>query len=79
LSFEGLFLIKVLAATVDQSHHLLVKFSCKNACEKCKNCNMLFAANVAVGQEVIVIAIVIALFILKTLLMNTSTSQIEAE
>jgi len=78
LSFEGLFLIKVLAATVDQSHHLLVKFSCKNACEKCKNCNMLFAANVAVGQEVIVIAIVIALFIL-TLLMNTSTSQIEAE
>ena len=78
MSFEGLFLIKVLAATVDQSHHLLVKFSCKNACEKCKNCNMLFAANVAVGQEVIVIAIVIALFIL-TLLMNTSTSQIEAE
>jgi len=33
LSFKSLFLVNVLTSTVDQSHHLLVKFSCKNACE----------------------------------------------
>jgi len=28
-----LFLVKFLTSTLDQSHHLLVKISCKNACE----------------------------------------------
>jgi len=40
---------------------------------------MLFAANIAVEQEVIVAAIVIALFYIYTLLMHTSTRSIEAE
>jgi len=33
LSFKNLFLVKFLASTLDQSHHLLAKFSCKNTCE----------------------------------------------
>ena len=65
LSFKNLFLVKLL---LDQNHHLLVKFSCKNTCEnldavKCKTCSMLLAADIAVEQKVIMPAIVIALFI----------------
>jgi len=32
-SFKSLFLVKFQAFTLDQSHHLLVKFSCESACE----------------------------------------------
>jgi len=30
MSFKSLFLVKRLASILDQSHHLLVKFSCRN-------------------------------------------------
>jgi len=40
---------------------------------------MLFAANIAVEQKVIVAAIMISLFYIYTLLMYTSTHSIEAE
>ena len=32
-SFKSLFLVKFQASTLDQSHHLLVKLSCKNGYE----------------------------------------------
>jgi len=69
LSWEvlKLVLIKFLASTRDQSHHLLVKIflqkrMLKSRCYKYKISSMLFAANVAVEQEV-----------------NANTRSIEAE
>jgi len=49
--------LKFQDSTLDESNHLLVKPSCKTACEN------LFAANIAVEQEVIVAGIVLARFI----------------
>ena len=66
-----MFLVKFQAFTLDESHHLLVKsFFCESACENLgavSACSALgyafFAANIAVEQEVIMAAIMIAIFI----------------
>jgi len=60
--------VKFLASALHHNHHLLVKNSFKSACEisvllKCNICSMLFAGNIAVEQEVLVAAIMIALLI----------------
>jgi len=67
-SFKSLFSVKFQAPTLDVSHHLLLHLSCKSACEnrdafKSKSCCMLFATTIAVEQEFIVAATMIALFI----------------
>jgi len=63
---------------LNESHHLLVKLSCKSACENLDVLCMPFAANIAVVIVVIVAAIVIA-YLYLTLLMYTNTRPIEAE
>jgi len=57
-----------LACTLDQNHHLLVKFSCKSACENldaisARSAICLLQAVLQFEQEVNVAAIMIALFI----------------
>jgi len=64
-SFSSLFLVNFHVSILDESHHLLIKRSCKIDGEnldgfKSKICSMLFAAYVAVAQEIVVIIIMIA-------------------
>jgi len=64
---------------VDENHHLLVKLSCKSACENLdvQNLQYAYAANVAV---VIVAAIMIAfLYLHASGVGSTNTRLIEAE
>jgi len=61
------FLLKFLASTQDEIHHLIVKFSCKNAYENlgvisARSAICFFAANIEVEQELIASAIMTALF-----------------
>jgi len=64
-SFKSLLLVKFQVSTLDESQHLLVKLSCESACENldaisARSALCFFSANIAVEQEVIVAAIVIA-------------------
>jgi len=59
--FKSLFLIKFQVSILNGSHHLLVKLSCKSACENLDVLYMPFVANIAV---VIMAAIMIALLYL---------------
>jgi len=45
--FKSLFLIIVQVSILNESHHLLVKLSCKSACENLDVLCMHFAANIA--------------------------------
>jgi len=60
--------VKFQAFILDESHNLLLKLSCKSACENrvavsAVICCTLFSANIAVEQGVIVAAIMIAIFV----------------
>ena len=59
-NFKSLFLIKFQVSILNESHYLLVKLSCKSACESLDVLCMSFAANIAVVIVVIVAAIMIA-------------------
>ena len=65
-SLKSLYLVKFQVSTLDKSHHLLVKLSLQkrlwqSRCYKRMVCSVLFAANIALDQEVIVADIVLAL------------------
>jgi len=61
----NILIVKFQASTLDQYQHLLINLSCKSASKPLNaTCNMLFAANIAVEQDVIAAAIMIALLIL---------------
>jgi len=67
-SFKSLFLLKFQDSTSDQSHHLLVKLSCKNGCKNLDvisagSTSMFFEANVVIEEEIIVAAITLGLLI----------------
>jgi len=56
---------EVPSSTLDQCHHLLIKLSWQSTSKyidayKCTICSILFAANIAVQQEVIMAVISIA-------------------
>ena len=67
-SFKNLFLVKFQASASVESHHLIIKRSCKTACKHLDAMSaryaVVFAVNIAVEKKVIVAAIMIALFIL---------------
>jgi len=65
---KSLFSVKSQASTLDHSHHLLVKCSCKTACKNRDAISARFAVcflqpTIGVEEAVIVAAIMIALFI----------------
>jgi len=72
-----LFLTKFQVSILNESHHLLVKLSCKSACENLDVLCMPFAPNIA---AVIVAAIMIAfLYLHASDVQYTNTGSIEAE
>jgi len=58
--FLILFLIKFQVSILNEHYHLLVKLSCKSACENLDVLCMPFAANIAIVIVVIVAAIITA-------------------
>jgi len=67
-SFQSLFLVNFQISTLNESHHFLVKLSCKSVYENldaisARSAVCFFSANIAVEQGAIVADIVIALFI----------------
>jgi len=76
-------LVESQAPAPDQTHHYLVKRSCTSASEKPDDTQHdlqhVFAANIAVEQEIILAAVTIAFFYIHMLLMSTNARSIEAE
>ena len=70
-------MVKFQASTSDCCHHLLINLSCKSASEPLNaisaRSGVLFAANIAIEQEVIGVAITIALL---TLYLHSSESDV---
>ena len=83
-SFKSLFLVKFQVSTLNESQHLVVNLSCQSVCENldaisARSAPWIFSANIAVEQDAIAAAIVIAvgLFALHPLLIYKTESRVE--